>query len=109
ASAGSWDYLLMRRLTGWNLAIQLYDSEEPSKWFAFKRDFILRVNPTCQFYLACAQLNVVNGGSANPSPLVSFPGAYKATDPGILINIYSLPSGFTGYKAQSTDSLYRRS
>ncbi|KAG8830206.1 hypothetical protein FRC17_005233 [Serendipita sp. 399] len=50
-----------------------------------------------QFYLACAQLNVVGGGSGNPSPLVSFPGAYKQTDPGILINIYSLPPGFTGY------------
>lgn len=29
---------------------------------------------------------VVNGGSGNPSPLVAFPGAYKATDPGILLS-----------------------
>lgn len=29
-----------------------------------------------QFYLACAQINVVNGGSGNPGPLVAFPGAY---------------------------------
>ncbi|KAG9054290.1 hypothetical protein FS842_005563, partial [Serendipita sp. 407] len=52
-----------------------------------------------QFYLACGQLNVINGGSGNPTPLVSFPGAYKQTDPGILINIYALPSNFTGYVA----------
>lgn len=52
-----------------------------------------------QFYLGCAQINVVNGGSGSPSPLVAFPGAYKATDPGILLNIYALPSGYTGYTA----------
>jgi hypothetical protein len=35
-----------------------------------------------QFYLSCAQINVQNGGSGSPSPLVSFPGAYKNTDAG---------------------------
>jgi hypothetical protein len=25
---------------------------------------------------SCAQVNVVNGGSGSPGPLVSFPGAY---------------------------------
>jgi hypothetical protein len=29
-----------------------------------------------QFYISCAQVNVVNGGSGSPGPLVSFPGAY---------------------------------
>ncbi|PFH54033.1 lytic polysaccharide monooxygenase [Amanita thiersii Skay4041] len=52
-----------------------------------------------QFYIGCAQINVVGGGSGSPSPTVSFPGAYSATDPGILINIYNLPADFTGYKA----------
>jgi hypothetical protein len=41
-----------------------------------------------QFYLSCAQITVTGGGSGTPSPLVSFPGAYSATDPGILIQIY---------------------
>lgn len=41
-----------------------------------------------QFYLSCAQIKVQNGGSGSPSPLVSFPGAYKASDAGILVNIY---------------------
>ncbi|KAK3938681.1 endoglucanase II, partial [Diplogelasinospora grovesii] len=43
-----------------------------------------------QFYISCAQLSVSGGsGSKKPSNLVSFPGAYKATDPGIMLNIYS--------------------
>ncbi|KAJ4364351.1 hypothetical protein N0V95_000760 [Ascochyta clinopodiicola] len=41
-----------------------------------------------QFYISCAQVKVQNGGSGSPSPLVSFPGAYKASDAGILVNIY---------------------
>ncbi|KAG8812492.1 hypothetical protein FRC20_003958 [Serendipita sp. 405] len=41
-----------------------------------------------QFYIACAQINLTGGGNGSPSPLVSIPGVYAATDPGILINIY---------------------
>lgn len=51
-----------------------------------------------QFYLACGQVAVTGGGSAQPSgsSLVAFPGAYKATDPGILINInYPVPTSYT--------------
>ncbi|KAI1644751.1 glycoside hydrolase family 61 protein [Daldinia loculata] len=44
-----------------------------------------------QFYISCAQVHVSGGssGAAQPGGLVSFPGAYKATDPGIMINIYN--------------------
>ncbi|KAF5382696.1 hypothetical protein D9615_003075 [Tricholomella constricta] len=52
-----------------------------------------------QFYIGCAQINIVGGGSGTPTPTVSFPGAYSPTDPGILINIYVQPSGFPGYTA----------
>jgi len=41
-----------------------------------------------QFYLTCYQLTVEGSGSASP-PTVSFPGAYSASDPGILVNIYT--------------------
>jgi hypothetical protein len=41
-----------------------------------------------QFYISCAQITVTGGGSGSPSPLVSFPGAYSASDPGIKVNIY---------------------
>ncbi|MCJ1328317.1 hypothetical protein MMC10_004993 [Thelotrema lepadinum] len=47
-------------------------------------------------YISCAQLHVTNGGSGTPGPLVAFPGAYKATDPGLLINIYyPVPTNYT--------------
>lgn len=41
-----------------------------------------------QFYISCGQITVTGGGSGTPGPLVAFPGAYKATDPGLMINIY---------------------
>ncbi|KAK0745017.1 glycoside hydrolase [Apiosordaria backusii] len=42
-----------------------------------------------QFYISCAQVKVTNGGSANPSPTALIPGAFKSTDPGYTVNIYS--------------------
>ncbi|KUJ19474.1 uncharacterized protein LY89DRAFT_667422 [Mollisia scopiformis] len=48
-----------------------------------------------QFYISCAQVKVTGGGSGTPSPLVSFPGVYKASDPGIKINIYSAAGTYT--------------
>jgi hypothetical protein len=41
--------------------------------------------PGAQLYMECAQLNISGGGNAQP-PTVSFPGAYRGTDPGIKIN-----------------------
>jgi len=47
-------------------------------------------NPT-QVYPECAQFTVTGSGTASPpaSALVSFPGAYSSTDPGIAFNIDS--------------------
>ncbi|KAJ4289599.1 hypothetical protein N0V90_010928 [Kalmusia sp. IMI 367209] len=48
-----------------------------------------------QFYLSCAQIEVTGGGSTAPKNLAAFPGAYKASDPGILINInYPVPTSY---------------
>ncbi|KAI1845539.1 hypothetical protein JX265_011648 [Neoarthrinium moseri] len=48
-----------------------------------------------QFYISCAQLTVTGGGSKTFSG-VSFPGAYQATDPGIMLNIYyPVPKSYT--------------
>ncbi|EKM57538.1 glycoside hydrolase family 61 protein [Phanerochaete carnosa HHB-10118-sp] len=47
-----------------------------------------------QFHLSCAQVNVVNGGDGAPGPLVSIPGVYTGREPGILINIYTVPANF---------------
>ena len=40
-----------------------------------------------QFYTECAQVQVTGSGTSNPAT-VQFPGAYTATDPGILVGIY---------------------
>jgi len=40
-----------------------------------------------QFYMGCAQINVSSSGSKTGTT-VSFPGAYSASDPGILVSIY---------------------
>ena len=43
-----------------------------------------------QFYISCAQINVANGGSGTPGPLVSIPGVYTGNEPGILISKFML-------------------
>lgn len=42
-----------------------------------------------QYYLACGQIKVVNGGNGSPAPLVAIPGVYTGYEPGILANIYA--------------------
>lgn len=56
-----------------------------------------------QFYISCGQINVTGGGSGNPGPLVAFPGAYKATDPGLMINIYYPIVSFDFVIAKASD------
>ena len=61
-------------------------------------DYLLRIEQVglhtassvggAQFYISCAQLHVSGGGNADPSPRVAIPGALKAADPGLVINIY---------------------
>lgn len=47
--------------------------------------------PGAQFYPGCHQLEVTGGGATTvpASDLVSFPGAYAGTDPGITYDAYS--------------------
>ncbi|KAL8310298.1 hypothetical protein RB597_010227 [Gaeumannomyces tritici] len=44
-----------------------------------------------QLYMTCYQITVTGSGTWSPpaSQMVSFPGAYKTNDPGILVNIHS--------------------
>ncbi|KAH9858935.1 glycoside hydrolase family 61 protein [Lenzites betulinus] len=50
-----------------------------------------------QFYPECAQLKITGSGSAQPSGsyLVKFPGAYKMSDPGVGIDVYSQTNVYT--------------
>ncbi|KAJ6579682.1 glycoside hydrolase family 61 protein I [Mycena vulgaris] len=52
------------------------------------------VYPGAQFYMECAQIQITGGGSTSPAT-VSFPGAYKGTDPGITVNIYQTLANYT--------------
>lgn len=45
-----------------------------------------------QVYTSCAQISVVGGGSGTPGPLVSIPGAYKASDPTFQYDIRKIVS-----------------
>ncbi|KAK6082563.1 endoglucanase ii [Seiridium cupressi] len=48
-----------------------------------------------QLYMECAQISI-SGGKGTVSPTTySIPGIYSATDPGLLINIYSMTSSST--------------
>ena len=47
-----------------------------------------------QFYMTCFQLKVTGSGTAVPEG-VSLPGAYAASDPGILINIHATMTEYT--------------
>jgi len=47
-----------------------------------------------QFYMSCYQISVTGSGKACPAT-VKFPGAYSATDPGILFDIYSAYTSYT--------------
>ena len=59
-----------------------------------------------QLYMSCYQITVTGGGNASPA-LVRFPGAYSASDPGILVNIHApletyIAPGPTVYSGGST-------
>jgi cellulase len=60
-----------------------------------------RDRATANRYQGCAQINVKGSGSSTGSQTVSFPGAYSASDPGILVSIYNSqgqPTGNGQYK-----------
>lgn len=49
-----------------------------------------------EFYPSCAQVMVGGSGNGQPSPTVSFPGAYSDTDPGIYVpDIYNPGFNYT--------------
>lgn len=50
-----------------------------------------------EFFGACAQLRVVNGGNGVLAPYTSFPGAYRSDEPGLLVDVHrnwSLPEQY---------------
>ncbi|KAF2267748.1 hypothetical protein CC78DRAFT_456264 [Lojkania enalia] len=48
-----------------------------------------------QIYLSCAQVEVTDGGSGTPGPLVAFPGAYNRNDPGLIWSYWPIKTSYT--------------
>ncbi|RDL39049.1 Uncharacterized protein BP5553_03389 [Venustampulla echinocandica] len=47
-----------------------------------------RTSGGAQFYMECAQINISGGTGTKTPATVSLPGAYKANDPGVMLDIY---------------------
>ncbi|KAJ4348779.1 uncharacterized protein N0V89_010157 [Didymosphaeria variabile] len=86
-------------LSAANYDIKIPSCIAPGKYLMRNEQIALHVAQSsggAQFYLSCAQIEVTGGGSKAATDLVAFPGAYKASDPGILINInYPVPTSYT--------------
>ncbi|EJT72948.1 hypothetical protein GGTG_09799 [Gaeumannomyces tritici R3-111a-1] len=107
-SGQAWFKVYQEMPTGSNGGLQFASNNKASASFTIPRciengEYLFRIEHNAlhgassvggaQFYISCAQINVSGGsGSKKPSNLVSFPGAYKATDPGILVNMYNARS-----------------
>ncbi|KAF9462848.1 cellulose-growth-specific protein [Collybia nuda] len=66
-------------------------STVPSGPYLIRFETIALHSLPAQIYPECAQLQITGGGSRAPtsSELVSFPGGYKNTDPGLTVNLYT--------------------
>ncbi|KAF2682062.1 lytic polysaccharide monooxygenase [Lentithecium fluviatile CBS 122367] len=94
-------YWMTRDQPGMNFTIP--ERTPPGKYLLRVEHLYVRpVWNTTQFYIACAQVEVVGPGGGNPGPLVEFPGAYTLEDPGIWVDesMYEYPlTGLLDYVA----------
>jgi len=88
-SSGKWGVDRMIAAGGWS-DFTLPSCVAPGKYL-LRAEIIALHSATqqggAQFYMGCAQINISGSGSKT-AQTVSFPGAYSATDPGILVSIY---------------------
>ncbi|KAJ3483445.1 hypothetical protein NLI96_g6306 [Meripilus lineatus] len=66
-------------------------STVPSGNYMIRFETIALHSMPAQFYPECAQITITGGGNLAPTAaqLVSFPGAYAQSDPGITIDVYA--------------------
>ncbi|KAF5378235.1 hypothetical protein D9757_009152 [Collybiopsis confluens] len=86
---GFWgDGLMIADNSSWTTTIP---STIPNGPYLIRFETIALHSLPAQFYPECAQLMVSGGGSKAPTSaeLVTFPGAYSNSDPGLTIDIYS--------------------
>ncbi|KAI0088953.1 cellulose-growth-specific protein [Irpex rosettiformis] len=86
---GQWaDGKMIADNSSWTTTIP---STVPSGNYLIRFETIALHSMPAQFYPECAQIQITGGGSLAPTAaeLVSFPGAYSNSDPGINIDVYS--------------------
>ncbi|KAF9495881.1 hypothetical protein BDN71DRAFT_1506228 [Pleurotus eryngii] len=86
--AGSWAAgKMIAQNNSWTSTIP---ASVPSGSYLIRFETIALHSMPAQFYPECAQITITGGGSRAPSAaeLVSFSGAYKASDPGVTIDLY---------------------
>jgi cellulase len=84
---GSWANGLLMKNLSWTTKIP---SNLKAGYYLIRWETLaLHQANTPQFYPECAQLQVSGGGSAFPTSeyLVKIPGAWKASDPGVTIDV----------------------
>lgn len=77
------------------LSVTLPKSLPPGDYLVRPEQIGLHVPGAPQLYLGCGQVTVTGGGGGTPGPLVSFPGAYALSDPGLSVNLGTNPTTYT--------------
>ncbi|EIM86349.1 cellulose-growth-specific protein [Stereum hirsutum FP-91666 SS1] len=86
---GVWgDGVMIAQNSSWTTTIP---STVPSGNYLIRFETIALHSLPAQFYPECAQISITGGGTLEPTAdeLVTFPGAYSASDPGLTVDIYS--------------------
>ncbi|KAL0957073.1 hypothetical protein HGRIS_003170 [Hohenbuehelia grisea] len=80
--------LMIQQNNSWTSTIP---STVPAGAYLIRFETIALHSMPAQFYPECAQLQITGGGTREPtsSELVKFPGAYKASDPGVTVDLYT--------------------
>lgn len=89
AADGTWgDGLMIDNNSSWTTTIP---SSIPNGDYLIRFETIALHSLPAQFYPECAQLHITGGGNVAPTAaeLVSFPGAYSNSDPGLSLNVYT--------------------
>lgn len=99
---GQWANGLLEAALNWNTTIP--SNLLPGDYFIRWETLAIHQANTPQFYPECVQLHITGTGTAFPPPdyLVSIPGAWTATDPGVNIDVRTpCPSLHTDLNAHS--------
>ncbi|KAI0029608.1 cellulose-growth-specific protein [Vararia minispora EC-137] len=86
---GTWGSgIMIQQNSSWTTTIP---SKVPSGNYLIRFETIALHSLPAQFYPECAQIQITGGGSLAPTSaeLVTFPGAYSNSDPGLTVNLYT--------------------